>query len=108
MTQRKWLAECHAWLDDPTSVEFNDFGNWVQARDLRANPIRDANLTWRIKPKTLSINGREFEAPVPIDDGEFLIEIVHWGTMKRVNFYHATPEARDLHYKILVEESTPK
>ena len=32
MTQRKWLAECHAWLDDPTSVQFQNVeGTWFSS-----------------------------------------------------------------------------
>ena len=107
MNTRKWLAECHAWLDDPTSVEFNDFGNWVPASDLRANPIRDANLTWRIKPRTVSINGREFPAPVDADGNLRWALRIFTGIEERV-FLHETQEARDLHYQILIEESTPK
>lgn len=63
MTQRKWLAECHAWLDDPTSVQFEDGagGIWQTAR--RLDPITKPHLSWRIKPATITINGTELPRP---------------------------------------------
>ena len=55
MTQREWLAECHAWLDDPTSVQYKtNEGTWTSIP--QANPIDHPHLTWRIKPSTFWFN----------------------------------------------------
>ena len=63
----------------------------------------------RIKPRTLSINGREFECPVEhnLAKSQWCVAIYR-GPDEHKTFWHNTKEARDLHYKILVEESTPK
>ena len=55
MTQRKWLAECHAWLNDPTSVQFKyqDSTYWEAAID--RDPVTRPDLTWRIRPATSTI-----------------------------------------------------
>lgn len=112
MSTRKWLAECHAWLDDPESVQFRSVdGNWITYIDRGVNPFEDAEMEWRIKPKSLSINGREFEQPCTVGMDMGWVVYLRCGDLggdDQHYFYHATKEARDLHYKILVEESTPK
>ena len=107
MNTRKWLAECHAWLDDPESVQvsYTEGGYWQGIREYWHSPLSSPQWGWRIKPKIMSINGREFPAPV---DGSLRQWIrISTGNEESV-FLHSTQEARDLHYKILVEESTPK
>ena len=48
MTQRKWLAECHAWLDDPTSVQYELEGvlDWWTPSASGFNPIRNPEHRW--------------------------------------------------------------
>jgi hypothetical protein len=103
MKQHKWLKESHAWLDDPESVQCQVRDEWHAPQGIN-NPIVYPEQNWRIKPKNLSINGREFPAPVDAAGSLSWVRI-STGTGERV-FRHETPEARDLHYKILVEESS--
>jgi len=108
MIQRKWLAEYRAWLDDPTSVQWvGSRGIWYRA-DINVDPIKRPDLVWRIKPRTVSINGREFEVPVDGNSGRWAIMVGPSEGGESRLFWHNTKEARDLHYKILTEESTPK
>ena len=71
--------------------------------------LEGISATIRVKPRTLSINGREFEAPVEKNEcSQFPLTIDSHGGFLIRTFWNNTKEARDLHYKILVEESTPK
>ena len=79
MTQRKWLAECHAWLDDPENVEFIDEVDhiWVVPVPESYDPIMCPNMTWRIKPATILVNG--VKCPKNEITGKFYVRI-SWGT----------------------------
>jgi hypothetical protein len=99
MTQRKWLAECHAWLDDPTSVQFQSVeGTWFSSCRQGWNPITNPHYLWRIHPATITLNGTELPRPVPCDKGtQFRL------TIGDVLFYFNTLEDRDVVYSKLVE-----
>ena len=97
MTQRKWLAECHAWLDDPGSVQCQVRTEWHVPQGLN-NPIAYPDQNWRIRPATIMLNGTELPKPVPsYDDTQFRLHIGD------VFFYFNTREDRDLVYAKLVE-----
>ena len=104
MTTRKWLAECHAWLDDPTSVQYHDHEIWYVA-DTHNNPIDCQHLNWRIRPTTIAINGVELPKPVP----EIAEQVgSHWlmlesSSCSRQYFHWHTSEDRDAVYAKLVE-----
>ena len=97
MTQRKWLAECHAWLGDPTSVQYETSIGWRDAWS-EMSPITHPHYLWRIRPATIMLNGTELPKPVPsYDDTQFRLHIGD------VFFYFNTREDRDLVYAKLVE-----
>lgn len=106
MTQRKWLPECHAWLDDPTSVQYKDSANGWETPMLRgASPVAHPHLTWRIKPSTITINGTEL--PKPMENGntnyEIAIACLGDGDAPFKEFSWHTREYRDEVYAKLVE-----
>ena len=105
MTTRKWLAECHAWLDDPTSVQFkNAVGIWFTSCEQGWSPITNQSLTWRIKPATIMLNG--VELPKPLDAAGITqtsnrIRLIT--DDRQENFWFNTREDRDAVYAKLVE-----
>ena len=103
MTQRKWLAECHAWLDDPGSVQFQNVeGTWFSSCRQGWNPITNPDYNWRIKPVTITLNGTELPRPVPYFNGaEYRVMISC--SDKLEEFYFNTSEDRDAVYAKLVE-----
>ena len=103
MTQRKWLAECHAWLGDPTSVQYETSIGWRDAWS-EMSPITHPHYLWRIKPKTIMLNGTEL--PKPLSETVTSHEIVL--TCAGLNspcqmFSFSTREDRDAVYAKLVE-----
>ena len=103
MTQRKWLKECHAWLDDPESVQYKSDGDlWVTANGA-FNPVNNhEHLLWRIKPKTITINGCEFVLSETIT--EYELQVSTNGDDAVCHFvYFNTREDRDAVYNKLVE-----
>ena len=104
MTQRKWLAECHAWLDDPTSVQFQNVeGTWFSSCRQGWNPITHPHYLWRIKPKTIMLNGTEL--PKPIKDRDLTTQSSQLSVegLFQTCFWFNTREDRDLVYAKLVE-----
>lgn len=102
MTTRKWLAECHAWLDDPTSVQFqNAEGIWFTSCEQGWSPISHPTLPWRIKPATIMLNGTELPKPVPCANEPLHRITIDGGTLSF--FYWHTREDRDAVYSKLVE-----
>jgi hypothetical protein len=106
MTQRKWLAECHAWLDDPTSVQFQNVeGTWFSSCRQGWNPITHPHYLWRIKPKTIMLNGTELPKPVKFSDSinpcALLINTPDCRLQKTLWFN--TREDRDAVYSKLME-----
>jgi hypothetical protein len=100
MTQRKWLAECHAWLDDPTSVQCQVRTEWQVPQGLN-NPIAYPGQNWRIKPVAITINGTELPRPVEnFDPGQISFTLVG---PERNTFWFNTREDRDAVYNKLVE-----
>jgi hypothetical protein len=99
MNTRKWLAECHAWLDDSTSVQarVKDGDPWSSVAD-RFSPMDRPEWQWRIKPATITINGTELPKPVPCDDFT-KVRL----TIGDVLFWFNTREDRDAVYAKLVE-----
>ena len=100
MTQRKWLAECHAWLDDPWSVQCQVRTEWHVPQGLN-NPIAYPDQNWRIKPATITINGTELPKPVPCANEPMHRITIDGGTLSF--FYWPTREDRDVVYAKLVE-----
>jgi hypothetical protein len=102
MTQRKWLAECHAWLDDPGSVQCQVRTEWHVPQGLN-NPIAYPDQNWRIKPKTIMINGTEL--PKPIKDRDLTTQSSQLSVegLFQTCFWFNTREDRDLVYAKLVE-----
>ena len=104
MNTRKWLAECHAWLDDPTNVQLQTAeGQWIIADGL--GPISSPEYLWRIKPATIMLNGCELSKPVPCDDFTKVRLTIGdaWLTIGDALFWFNTSEDRDLVYAKLVE-----
>ena len=101
MNTRKWLAECHAWLDDPTSVQarVKDGDPWSSVAD-RFSPMDRPEWQWRIRPATIMLNGTEL--PKPVDSGR---QFISMGTGEGVSryFWFNTSEDRDKVYAKLVE-----
>ena len=105
MTQRKWLAECHAWLDDPTSVQCQVRTEWHVPQGLN-NPIAYPDQNWRIKPKTIMLNGTELPKPVPYtndSNASFFGTFIGTTDGRAKTFYFNTSEDRDAVYAKLVE-----
>ena len=101
MTQRKWLAECHAWLGDPTSVQYETSIGWRDAWS-EMSPITHPHYLWRIRPTTITINGTELPRPVPYFNGaEYRVMISCSDQLEE--FFFNTREDRDLVYAKLVE-----
>jgi hypothetical protein len=102
MTQRKWLDECHAWLDDPGSVQFQNVeGTWFSSCRQGWNPITNPDYNWRIKPVAITINGTELPRPVEnFDPGQISFTLVG---PERNTFWFNTREDRDAVYNKLVE-----
>ena len=103
MNTRKWLAECHAWLDDPTSVQarVKDGDPWSSVAD-RFSPMDRPEWQWRIRPATITINGTVLPRPVPYFNGaEYRVMISC--SDKLEEFYFNTSEDRDAVYSKLVE-----
>jgi hypothetical protein len=97
MNTRKWLAECHAWLDDPGSVQCQVRTEWHVPQGLN-NPIAYPDQNWRIRPATITLNGTELPRPVPCDEcTQFMFNIGD------ALFWFNTREDRDLVYAKLVE-----
>lgn len=107
MTQHP-QAEILRAIADGKEVQYRSevTGDWLDCHLFTI--ARHPDWTFRIKPKTLSINGREFECPIELDGSgsQFSVTVQTMGSA--VTFWHHTKEARDLHAKILIEESTPK
>ena len=72
MTQRKWLAECHAWLDDPASVlnylheNFNyikDVGVFIRKVNASRGKAKAGDLAGRecLGYRRIKIHGREYQ-----------------------------------------------
>ena len=105
MTTRKWLAECHAWLDDPTSVQFqNAEGIWFTSCEQGWSPISNPTLPWRIKPATITINGTELPKPMDaagITQTSNRIRLIT--DDRQENFWWPTRDDRDAVYAKLVE-----
>ena len=100
MTQRKWLAECHAWMGDPTSVQYETSIGWRDAWS-EMSPITHPHYLWRIRPATITINGTELPRPVEnFDPGQISFTLVG---PERNTFWFNTREDRDLVYTKLVE-----
>jgi hypothetical protein len=99
MNTRKWLAECHAWLDDPGSVQCQVRTEWHVPKGLN-NPIAYPDQNWRIRPATIMLNGTEL--PKPVDSGR---QFISMGTGEGVSryFWFNTREDRDLVYAKMVE-----
>jgi hypothetical protein len=91
-----------AWLADTSlKLEYRMLSteHWLTPNTKTTNPLTRYDFEWRIAPKILSINGREFPAPRANNSGWYLK--IQTGTGVK-NFYHDTEEARDAHYKALV------
>ena len=105
MTTRKWLAECHAWLDDPTSVQarVKDGDPWSSVAD-RLSPMDRPEWQWRIKPATIMLNGTELPKPLDaagITQTSNRIRLIT--DDRQENFWFNTREDRDAVYAKLVE-----
>jgi hypothetical protein len=98
MTTRKWLAECHAWLDGVT-VQYETSLGWVNSMG-NMSPITHPHYLWRIRPATIMLNGTEL--PKPVDSGR---QFISMGTGEGVSryFWFNTREDRDAVYAKLVE-----
>ena len=104
MTTRKWLAECHAWLDDPTSVQFQNVeGTWFSSCRQGWNPITNPDYNWRIKPATITIN--DVELPKPHKGHDTLDRLyIRFSTGTNEDyFWFNIREDRDAVYAKLVE-----
>jgi hypothetical protein len=100
MNTRKWLAECHAWMGDPTSVQYETSIGWRDAWS-EMSPITHPHYLWRIRPATITINGTELPRPVEnFDPGQISFTLVG---PERNTFWFNTREDRDLVYTKLVE-----
>jgi len=74
MKQPHKNAEILRAIADGDTIEWmNPHGDWVGFTDLK----------WRIKPKSITINGVECEAPVPFDVSEYRICISMPGLSNR-------------------------
>ena len=104
MTQRKWLAECHAWLDDPTSVQarVKDGDPWSSVAD-RFSPMDRPEWQWRIKPATIMLNGTELPKPVPERTTCWSLSLKGADEDRSKVFWFNTREDRDAVYAKLVE-----
>ena len=104
MTQRKWLAECHAWLDDPTSVQarVKDGDPWSSVAD-RFSPMDRPEWQWRIKPATIMLNGTELPKPVPERTTYWSLSLKGADEDRSKVFWFNTREDRDAVYSKLVE-----
>ena len=100
MTQRKWLAECHAWLGDPTSVQYETSIGWRDAWS-EMSPITHPHYLWRIRPATITINGTELPKPVSMGSSCLLLGKDEYTAQRAV--YFNTREDCDLVYSKLVE-----
>jgi hypothetical protein len=104
MTQRKWLAECHAWLGDPTSVQYETSIGWRDAWS-EMSPITHPHYLWRIRPATITLNGTELPKQIKFGDSinpcALLINTPDCRLQKTIWF--STREDRDLVYAKLVE-----
>jgi hypothetical protein len=102
MNTRKWLAECHAWLDDPTSVQarVKDGDPWSSVAD-RFSPMDRPEWQWRIRPATITINGTELPKPVSMGSSCLLLGKDEYTAQRAV--YFNTREDCDLVYSKLVE-----
>ena len=110
MTQRKWLAECHAWLDDPGSVQFqNENGNWITPSSGLC-PLYDGRMNWRIKPATVMVNGAECPKAIEATQlpTDYCVDIRMWGTPadtipsgRCTQFYPTEADARKV-YEALI------
>ena len=101
MNTRKWLSECHAWLDDPGSVQCQVRTEWQVPQGLN-NPIAYPAQNWRIKPATITLNGVELPKPVLCDECKrFMFNIESSGIVH--TFWFNTREDRDAVYAKLVE-----
>ena len=106
MSTRKWLAECHAWLDDPTSVQYFHTGmdkwdNVVKPEEF--NPVKNPAYDWRIKPATITINGVELPKPVPERTTCWSLSLKGADEDRSKVFWFNTREDRDAVYAKLVE-----
>lgn len=72
------MATPHKWADviiaiaNGEPVQFiGDFGQWVDLKTCKSNPISHPQWDWRIKPRTITIGGTEIPAPItePPADG---------------------------------------
>ena len=103
MNTRKWLAECHAWLDDPWSVQCQVRTEWHVPQGLN-NPIAYPDQNWRIKPATITINGTELPKPVqPFKAGQYHISLSTTNADDDRCFWWDSSEDRDSVYAKLVE-----
>ena len=102
MTQRKWLAECHAWLGDPTSVQYETSIGWRDAWS-EMSPITHPHYLWRIKPATIMLNGTELPKPIKDRDLTTQSSQLSGEGLFQTCFWFNTREDRDLVYAKLVE-----
>ena len=105
MNTRKWLAECHAWLDDPTSVQWEEqvaIGTWHLGSS-GFGPVNNSTYNWRIKPKTITINGTELPKPVPELTTCWSLSLKGADEDRSKVFWFNTREDRDAVYAKLVE-----
>ena len=104
MNTRKWLAECHAWLDGVT-VQYETSLGWRDSMG-DMSPITHPHYLWRIRPTTITINGVELPKPVPYtnDSNEgFFGTFIGTTDGRAKTFYFNTSEDRDAVYAKLVE-----
>ena len=106
MTTRKWLAECHAFVDEKEVEGRPDHRDcmWLLA-DAVINPITYPHYSWRIKPATITINGTELPKPVKFEDfvSQYPITIVADTGSTSTTLWFNTREDRDAVYAKLVE-----
>lgn len=106
---RKWLAECHAWLDDPLSVEWNEPGTvrWFTPLASGHTPLSRPDLNWRIKPPTIAINGVEVPRPVAYrhNTKQYCLTLCNHSTVGIMDkdFRFNTSEDRDVVFRRLIE-----
>ena len=95
---------CHAWIDDPTSVQYlGGSGKWF-AGDANTSPLAQPEEEWRIRPATITINGTELPKPVDgVSNYEVFIRSGDYPGCTEMMYCFNTREDRDAVYSKLVE-----